>query len=158
MTFDSGRALDDVSWKLLTLLQANGRLSYSELGRAVGLSAPAVAERVRRLEEAGIIMGYHASVSLERIGWTIRALVRISGIGSEAPQVAALIAATREVLECHRVTGEDSYILLVVARSIGHLERIVDQLLPYGRVTTSLILSSPVPLRPAGPPKEKDEG
>lgn len=158
MTFETGRLLDGVGWKLLALLQENGRRSFSELGRAVGLSAPAVAERVRRLEEAGIITGYHASVRLERIGWTIRALVRVSGIGSEAPQVAATISAMPEVLECHRVTGEDSYILTLVARSTGHLEALVDRLLPFGRVTTSLILSSPVPWRPVGPPGGKDEG
>ncbi|HMQ33115.1 MAG TPA: Lrp/AsnC family transcriptional regulator [Chloroflexaceae bacterium] len=152
MTFESGRLLDAVGWKLLALLQEDGRRSFSELGRAVGLSAPAVAERVRRLEEAGIISGYRASVRLDRIGWTIRAFIRLSGIGSEAPQVAAVITAMPEVLECHRVTGEDSYILTVVARSTTHLEQLVDRLLPFGRVTTSLILSSPVPWRPAGPP------
>lgn len=152
MTFDTGRLLDAVGWKLLALLQEDGRRSFSELGRAVGLSAPAVAERVRRLEEAGVISGYHASVRLDRVGWTIRAFIRLSGIGSEAPQVAAVIAGMPEVLECHRVTGEDSYILSVVARSTAHLEQLVDRLLPFGRVTTSLILSSPVPWRPAGPP------
>src|SRR3712207_1314014 len=111
MSFDSGRLLDGVGWKLLALLQENARSSYSELGRAVGLSAPAVAERVRRLEEAGIITGYHAAVRWERLGWGLAALVRLSGIGSEAPQVAGVITAMPEVLECHRVTGEDSYIL-----------------------------------------------
>ncbi|GAB4423638.1 MAG: Lrp/AsnC family transcriptional regulator [Chloroflexi bacterium OHK40] len=152
MTFDSGRLLDAVGWKLLALLQENARSSYSELGRAVGLSAPAVAERVRRLEEAGVISGYHAAVRWERVGWPITALIRLSGISSEAPQVAGLIASMHEVLECHRVTGEDSYILTVVAVSTAHLEQLVDRLIPYGRVTTSLVLSSPVRWRMIGPP------
>lgn len=152
MAFDPGRLLDGVGWKLLTLLQENARRSFSELGREVGLTAPAVAERVRRLEEAGLITGYHAAVRWERAGWPITALIRLSGIASEAPQVAALVAGTPEVLECHRVTGEDSYILTVVAVSTQHLEQIVDRLIPYGRVTTSLVLSSPVRRRTIGPP------
>ncbi len=153
MTFESRRLLDSVGWKLLALLQENARRSYSELGREVGLSAPAVAERVRRLEEGGIITGYHAAVRWERVGWPITALIRLSGIASEAPQVAAQIAATPEVLECHRVTGEDSYILTVVAVSTAHLEQIVDRLITFGRVTTSLVLSSPVRRRMIGPPE-----
>jgi len=153
MTFESRRLLDSVGWKLLALLQENARRSYSELGREVGLSAPAVAERVRRLEEVGIITGYHAAVRWERVGWPITALIRLSGIASEAPQVAAQIAATPEVLECHRVTGEDSYILTVVAVSTAHLEQIVDRLITFGRVTTSLVLSSPVRRRMIGPPE-----
>jgi len=153
MSFDSKRLLDGVGWKLLMLLQENARSSYSELGRAVGLSAPAVAERVRKLEEAGMITGYHAAVRWERVGWPITALVRLSGISSEAPQVAGLIAGTPEVLACHRVTGEDSYILTVVAVSTLHLEQIVDRLIPYGRVTTSLVLSTPVRRRMIGPPE-----
>ena len=152
MTFDTGRLLDGVGWKLLTLLQEHARSSYSELGREVGLSAPAVAERMRKLEEAGIITGYHAAVRWERAGWPITALVRLSGISSEAPHVAGLIAETPEVLACHRVTGEDSYILTVVAVSTLHLEQIVDRLIPYGRVTTSLVLSTPVRRRMIGPP------
>lgn len=153
MSFDAGRLLDGVGWKLLILLQDNARRSFSELGREVGLSAPAVAERVRRLEEAGLISGYHAAVRWERVGWPITALVRLSGISSEAPAVATLIAETPEVLECHRVTGEDSYILTVVAVSTQHLEQIVDRLIPYGRVTTSLVLSSPVRRRTVGQPE-----
>jgi Lrp/AsnC family leucine-responsive transcriptional regulator len=141
-----------VGWKLLLLLQENARRTFSELGREVGLSAPAVAERVRRLEEAGLIAGYHAVVRWERAGWPITALVRLSGISSEAPAVAGAIAAMPEVLACHRVTGEDSYILTVIAVSTQHLEQIVDALIPYGRVTTSLVLSSPVRRRTVGPP------
>jgi Lrp/AsnC family leucine-responsive transcriptional regulator len=154
MSLQTGRLLDGVSWKLLTLLQEDARRSFRELGREVGLSAPAVAERVRRLEEAGVIAGYHAAVRWDLVGWPITALVRLSGIASEAPQVAALLAATPEVLECHRVTGEDSYILTVVASSTRHLEQLVDRLIAHGRVTTSLVLSSPVRRRTIGPPGE----
>ncbi|HWQ16062.1 MAG TPA: Lrp/AsnC family transcriptional regulator [Roseiflexaceae bacterium] len=152
MTLSTERLLDGVGWKLLALLQEDARRSYSELGRAVGLSAPAVAERVRRLEEAGIITGYHAAVDPQRVGFAILALIRLSGVTDQAPRVSAMIAETPEVLECHRVTGSDSYVLKVVAASIPHLESLIDRLLPFGEVTTSLVLSTPVARRVIRPP------
>jgi Lrp/AsnC family leucine-responsive transcriptional regulator len=147
MALRSESGLDALDWKLLGLLQQDARHSYSALGRLIGMSPPAVAERVRRLEALGVITGYHAFVDPARVGLPVHALIRISGVAETAPQVSAGIAAIEEVLECHRVTGEDSYVLRVVATSIAHLEQIVDQLLPYGHVTTSLILSSPVQRR-----------
>jgi Lrp/AsnC family transcriptional regulator, leucine-responsive regulatory protein len=152
MTFDSDRVLDSVGWKLVVLLQEDARRSYSELGRIVGLSAPAVAERVRRLEEAGIITGYHAAVDPARLGLPIGAVMRLSGVGERIPQFTDLVMATPEVLECHRLTGNDSFVLRVVAASIGHLERLIDRFVPYGEVTTSLVLSSPVVVRVVQPP------
>lgn len=147
MAFDSERLLDSVGWKLLTLLQEDARRSYSQLGREVGLSGPAVAERVRRLEEAGIITGYHAAISHELVGLPILALIRLSGVSGQAPRVQDVIAGMPEVRECYRVTGGDSYLLKVVATSIGHLETIIDQLIPYGEVTTALVLSTPIARR-----------
>lgn len=148
MTSSSEADLDAISWKLLRLLQENARRSFSELGREVGLSPPAVAERVRRLEEAGIITGYYAAVDPARIGAALLAFMRLSDVGDRGERVAALAREMPEVLECHRVTGGDSYILKVAARSIGHLETIIDRLTPYGQVTTSLVLSSAVAWRP----------
>jgi Lrp/AsnC family leucine-responsive transcriptional regulator len=121
----------------------------------VGLSAPAVAERVRRLEEAGVITGYHAAVNPQRVGLAILALIRLSGVADQAPLVSAAIAGTPEVLECHRVTGSDSYVLKVVAASIPHLEALIDRLLPFGEVTTSLVLSTPVARRVIRQPNPK---
>lgn len=148
MTFDSAKLLDPLGQKLLALLQEDARRSYSELGRAVGLSAPAVAERVRRMEEAGIITGYHAAVNPALIGLPVQAFVRLGGVGEHSPRLHDVVADMPEVLECHRVTGDDSYILKVAARSINHLEQIIDQLLRCGDVTTALVLSSPVVWRP----------
>lgn len=144
MTFDSKHLLDVTGWKLLTLLQEDARRSYSHLGRCVGLSAPAVAERVHRLEEAGIITGYHASINPAKIGLVITAVMRLSGVKERTAQLSALVMATPEVLECHRLTGNDSYVMRVVASSISHLEHLIDIFIPYGEVTTSLVLSSPV--------------
>ncbi|NJM05851.1 Lrp/AsnC family transcriptional regulator [Candidatus Gracilibacteria bacterium] len=112
-----------------------------------------MAERVRRLEALGVIEGYHALVDPSRLGLPVHCLIRISGVAETAPQVSAGIAAIDEVIECHRVTGEDSYMLRVTATSTAHLEQIVDRLLPYGHVTTSLILSSPVRRRNVNEPR-----
>ena len=152
MTFNSERLLDNVGWKLLTLLQEDARRSFSELGRAVGLSSPAVAERVRRMEEAGIITGYHAAIDPQRVGMQLLAFMRLSEVGDQSTRFADLVADTPEVLECHRLTGSDSYVLKVVAQSITHLETLIDRFVPYGQVTTSLVLSSPVVRRVIKPP------
>jgi Lrp/AsnC family leucine-responsive transcriptional regulator len=144
MTSHSEPLLDSINWKLLRLLQENARRSFSELGREVGLSSPAVAERVRRLEEAGIITGYHAAVSYEKIGLPLLALMRLSEVGDRGDRVAALVREMPEVIECHRVTGSDSFVLKIVATSIAHLETLIDRFNPYGQITTSLVLSSAV--------------
>lgn len=138
------RLLDPIGWRLIAALQEDARLTYSELGARVGLSAPAVAERMRRLEEAGIITGYHARVAPPLLGLPITAFIRCNSPG---PQIGTIAREAPEVLECHRVTGDDAFILKVVVASIGHLEGLIDRLLPYGQPTTSIVLSSPVPGR-----------
>jgi Lrp/AsnC family leucine-responsive transcriptional regulator len=144
MSLHSEALLDDINWKLLRLLQQNARSSFSELGRAVGLSPPAVAERVRRLEEAGVISGYHAQVDPAKAGLPLLAFMRLAEVGERGERVVALVSAMPEVLECHRVTGSDSFILKILATSIAHLEALIDRFTPYGQVTTSLVLSSAV--------------
>jgi Lrp/AsnC family leucine-responsive transcriptional regulator len=144
MTLDATRLLDPIGWRLIAALQEDARLSYSELGVRVGLSPPAVAERIRRLEEAGIITGYRAQVDAAKLGLPITAYIRCTSPG---PQIGAIARAASEVLECHRVTGSDAFILKVVVASIAHLEALIDRLLPYGQPITSLVLSSPVPGR-----------
>lgn len=147
MAFDSDRLLDPTGWQILRLLQEDARLSYNELGRRVGLTPPAVAERVRRLEDAGIIAGYHAEVRAEKIGLPVTAIVRLNAAGGRCAVAGAFCATLPEVTECHRVTGSDSYIMTVVARDVAHLEALLDRLMPYGDLTTSIVLSSPVKRR-----------
>ena len=141
------KLLDDVGWKILAELQDNARVSFAELGRRVGLSAPAVTERVRKLEDAGIITGYHAAINLEKIGLPITAMVRIGNPGKKSPEVSRLAEAMPEVLECHRITGQEGFILRVSVPSVHLLEDLLDRFEPYGATTTSLVLSSPVPRR-----------
>lgn len=152
MAFDSERLLDDVGWRILDALQANARVSYSDLGRRVGLSAPAVAERVRRLEEAGVITGYRADVDPARLGLPITALVRVSASGELCARLASLAREMPEVRWCHRVTGDDSCVMEVVVSSVGHLEAVITRAARYGKVTTSVVLSSLVTPRAVARP------
>lgn len=144
MTLDNKKLLDDVGWRLLRELQGDARLSFAELGRRVGLSLPAVAERVRRMEEAGIITGYHAEVNLEKVGLPVMAFIRINVPGEKYGAIIALARDLPQVLECHHLTGTDSFIMKVVTVSIPHLETLIAQLSTFGETTTSVVLSSPV--------------
>src|SRR5437016_10105227 len=115
MTLEIEKLLDDTGWQLLQALQCNARLSYSELGQRVGLSAPAVAERVRRMEDVGIISGYHAEINRSKIGYPITAIIRMSNsAGERCTSFMASAQNIPEVLECSRVTGSDSMIMKVM--------------------------------------------
>ena len=151
LAFDHEKALDTTSWEILCALQEDARLSFTELGRRVGLSPPAVAERVHKLEEAGIIAGYHAEVCPEKMGYALMAFIRLSTTSEKCPTVSAFVSRLPEVLECHRVTGSDSFFLKVIVSSVAHLEALLDQLLPYGQLITSVVLSSPVKSRVVEP-------
>lgn len=138
--------LDPISWNILAELQADARLSYAEIGRRVGLSTPATAERVRRLEESGVIERYEARINPDRIGLGVAAFIRIRLSGREtlSKRLAELASQTPEILECHRCTGDESFVLKVRVESVEHLEKLIDRLTPFGMTSTSLILSSPV--------------
>jgi len=141
--------MDEMAWKILAQLQADARLSFSELGRRIGLSTPATAERVRRLEDQGVILGYRAMVDPERVGLGVGAFIRIRLAGPEslARKLTEALERMPEVLECHRCTGDESFILKVRVESVGALEALIDKLSPFGATSTSLILSSPVDRR-----------
>ncbi|MGH2461690.1 MAG: Lrp/AsnC family transcriptional regulator [Chloroflexota bacterium] len=141
---ESEALLDDVNWKILEELQNNARLSFTELGRRVGLTAPAVAERVRRLEDAGVIEGYRAELNLEKLGLPLLALIRVATGDGMCGQFADVAKGIPEVIECRRVTGGDSYVMKAAVTSVRHLEALLDRLTRYGQTVTSLVLSSPV--------------
>jgi len=143
MTIDNHALLDDIGWRILRELQLDARLSFHELGRRVGLSAPATAERIRKLEDSGIITSYGARVDAQRVGLPITAIIRMTTLKVALPQRPGdLITIFPEMLECHRVTGTDSYILKIVVSSIAHLEQVINRLVPYGEPATSIVLSS----------------
>lgn len=136
--------LDRTDWRLLAELQKDGRASYAELARAVAMSASAVAERVRRLEEAGVISGYRATVDPERVGMTVMAFVRLRYPTGNYRPFHAMLDTTPEIVEAHHVTGEDCFVLKVLARSMRHLEEVAGRISGLGSVTTSVVYSSPL--------------
>ncbi|MGW7449359.1 Lrp/AsnC family transcriptional regulator [Kitasatospora sp. NPDC054795] len=144
-------ALDAVDRRLLAELQADARLSYNELSRRVSLSAPAVAERVRRLESEGVISGYHAHVDLTRAGLPITALVQIQCYGPRCVLRDPEVPTWPEVVQLHRVTGGACCVLLVAVSTMAEFEAVCDRLGSYGQPSSSMILSSPVPWRPVVP-------
>ncbi|HUU61813.1 MAG TPA: Lrp/AsnC family transcriptional regulator [Acidimicrobiia bacterium] len=142
--------LDDIDWALLDELQRDGRAGLRELGRRVGLSAPAVTARVRRLEAAGIITGYRAVVDPRALGLPVLAFVRVSGAGGvEADaEFMATARAIPEIREVHRVTGAETYLLRVQVKTVQDLERVLRPLWRYGDTVTGVVMSVPVADRP----------
>ena len=144
----SNMALDATNRLLIAELQRDARLSIAELGRRVGLSSPAVAERLARLEQSGAITGYHAEVDPGALGLSLGAIIRVRPSPGQIQNVAALARETPEVVECHRVTGEDCYVMRAYLRDVLHLEEVIDRFTVIGQTTTSIMQSSPVPGRP----------
>ena len=139
--------LDEVDRGILAALETDARMRVSELARQVGLSAPAIAERVRRLEETGVV-SYRAEVDPRALGYSICAIVRISPNSRDLHRVPDTVRGIPEITECYRVTGEDCYVMKLYLRTMDDLEAILDRFTPYGRTTTSIVHSTPVPRRP----------
>lgn len=140
--------LDEMNRRLLEELQRDGRVAFAELGRRVGLSAPAVAERVGRLERDAVITGYRAVVDPQAIGFPLAAVVRVRPFARQIHKIPELAESTPEVVECERITGEDCFLLRLHVRAIDDLEAVLDNFTPFGQTTTSIVHSSPVPRRP----------
>lgn len=145
MTGSTESHIDDIDCEILAELQSNARVAFAELGRRVGLSTPAVIERVRRLEENQVILGYRAMVNPARVGLPVRAFVKVTIAGDKLAKFSALIKTLPEVLECHRVTGAESFMAQVAVRDVRHMEEVIDRMMPYVATNTSMILASPVP-------------
>ncbi|MBX3289183.1 MAG: Lrp/AsnC family transcriptional regulator [Acidobacteria bacterium] len=139
--------IDEIDQNILRELQTDARTSYAELGRRVGLTTPAVIERVRKLEDAGIITGYRAEIDTSHVGLPITAFIRMSISGVDYSHIIEVAQDSSEVLECHRGTGGDSFIMKVAVASVEHLQQVIDRLVPYGITTTTIVLSSPVKRR-----------
>ena len=137
--------------RLIAELQADARMSLAELGRRVGLSSPAVSERIRRLELEGVITGYRAEVNPRRVGYGLGVHIRIRPAPRQLADVAELARRTDEVVECHRVTGDDCFVMIAYVRDVEHLEELIDQFAAYGQTTSSIMQSSPVARRAVKP-------
>jgi Lrp/AsnC family transcriptional regulator, leucine-responsive regulatory protein len=139
--------IDQIDQKIVGELLEDGRLPIAELGRRVNLSSPAVAERLKRLERTGVVTGYRAQVDPRALGYELLAIVRIKPAPRQLPKIPELAAEIPQVVECHRITGEDCFYLKVYLRSIDELSGLLDQFLVYGETTTSIVNSTPIPLR-----------
>jgi Lrp/AsnC family leucine-responsive transcriptional regulator len=146
--------MDDIDRRILTELQRDARLTRADLGRRVGLSPSAAAERLRRLEDAGVILGYRAELDARSVGYGVRAIIRVRPDVGQLGKIAEVAETTPEVIECHRVTGDDCYMLHVILPSIDELEGIIDRFTPMGRTTTSIVNGTPVPRRPIPLPND----
>ncbi|MBJ9594877.1 MULTISPECIES: Lrp/AsnC family transcriptional regulator [Burkholderia] len=147
--------MDDLDWKVLSLLQANGRISYTELARQVHLSVPAVTERVKRLESAGVIEGYTARINPAAAGYPVSALIGITVPQPAKAKFLKLLETIPEVVECHHVTGADSYVMRLVAIGMTHLEQLIERINLYGETRTSIMMSTPLPARGLARPPSK---
>jgi Lrp/AsnC family transcriptional regulator, leucine-responsive regulatory protein len=143
----SQRGLDTTDINLLQELEIDARLSLAELGRRVGLSPPAVADRLERLEESGVISAYRAEIDPRALGYELAVVLRIRPAPRELKKVAELAQRTPEIVECQRITGDDCYLMKAHVRDVEHMEEVIDRFAIYGQTTTSIVQSSPVPRR-----------
>jgi Lrp/AsnC family transcriptional regulator, leucine-responsive regulatory protein len=139
--------LDDTNVRLLGELHANPRITMSALGRRLGMSPPAVTERVQRLERARVILGYRLEVDPAALGLPVTAFVRIRPAPGQLPKIAELARRLGQVSECHRITGEDCFLIKVHAATVPDLEELLDQFVTYGQTVSSIVVSTPVPPR-----------
>lgn len=139
--------LDTVNRRLLRELDREPRITMSALARRVGMSAPAVSERIQRLQRAGVITGYRVDVSPAALGLPVTAFVRIRPTAGQLPKIAELARETPEVSECHRISGEDCFLIKIHAAAIEDLEKTLDSFLAYGQTITSIVVATPVPPR-----------
>jgi Lrp/AsnC family leucine-responsive transcriptional regulator len=155
MSFPGNEMLRDArNLALLRLMCDNPRITISELARRIEMSAPAVRERVSKLEEAGVIRGYRMELDPTALGFPVAAFVRVRPMPGQLAKIATLAKRLPQVAECHRVTGEDCFIMKVHFERLDVLDQLLDQFLAYGQTTTSIVQSTPVPPRSLPLPKE----
>ncbi len=136
--------IDDLNWAILTCLQENARASFADIGRKVGLTPPAVAERVKKMEDMGIIEGYNTMVSHVLTGHQLRAIITLRAFMGKLKPFLTLVGTLNEVINCYRITGNENIVMEVVLKDQFHLERFIDQLIQYGETRTHIILSNVV--------------
>lgn len=150
-------SLDPIDRELLSIVQEDARLSFREVGRRIGMSTPAVAERIRKLENAGVITGYSARVERSVLGQDIGAFLRLTASDLDFRRVTGLCGSLDAVVECHHVTGDDSFFIRVAVHSIAELEDVISRFRKIGDVRSSLVLSSPVDGKPVRPVVRPDK-
>ncbi len=136
--------IDEIDWKILKELQEAAKITALELGHRVGLSSPAVTERIHKLEDAEIITGYHAKINTKKVGLTIMVFILMEISPKDTgPQIRKVVEESNEIIECHKCAGDYSFIFKVAVKDVEHLEKVINRFTPYGMTKTSLVLSSP---------------
>jgi Lrp/AsnC family leucine-responsive transcriptional regulator len=136
--------VDSVNWLILQLLQNNARVSHTEIAKQVGISSPAVAERIRKLEDAGVIEGYYAKVSYLKTGYQFKAIINLRAFMGRLKPFLEKVVTFKEVVNCYRITGNENIVMEVVLKNQKHLEVFIDQLISYGETKTQIVLSQVV--------------
>ena len=144
MNFQNEKPLDQIGLKILSVLQKNARMPLSRIGKKVGLSAPAVAERMRKLEEAGIIKGYHARIAPEAVGRSVSAFINLTTDPRNYKAVKTLATDMHQITSCHHISGDASFIIHVLVKDLPALESVVKRLSPFGQTQTAIVLSTSV--------------
>lgn len=138
---DSNIKIDALNWKILNNLQRNSRESFANIGRSIGLTAPAVGERVKKMEDAGILMGYNASVSHALTGHQLKAIISLRAFMGKLKPFLAIAPSFKEIVNCYRITGNENIVMEVVFKDQFHLEKFIDKLIQYGETRTNIVLS-----------------
>ena len=133
--------IDDLNWAILKSLQENGRVSFATIGKKIGLSPPAVADRIKKMEDLGILLGYKAIVSYTHIGYQLKAIITLRAFMGKLKPFLKIVSSFEEVVNCHRITGNENIIMEVVLKNQFHLEKFIDKLILYGETRTHIILS-----------------
>lgn len=144
--------MDDLNWRILNCLQSNARESFSSIGRAIGLTPPAVAERVKKMEDMGVIEGYKTEISPFLVGYQLKAVIMLRAFVGKLKPFLEKVKSFEEVKNCYRITGNENIIMEVLLRDQAHLEKFIDDLIVYGECRTHIILSSVVSETPVVKP------
>lgn len=136
--------IDELNWKILECLQANARESFATIGRKVGLTPPAVAERIKKMEDSEILLGYKAMVSHAKTGHQLKAIITLRAFMGKLKPFLAIVVSYEEVINCYRITGNENIVMEVVLKDQFHLEKFIDRLIQYGETRTHIILSNVV--------------
>ncbi len=142
--------IDDLNWRILECLQENARESFANIGRKIGLTPPAVAERVKRMEDLGILQGYKAMVSHALTGHQLKAIITLRAFMGKLKPFLEMVTTLKEVVNCYRITGNENIVMEVVLMDQFHLEKFIDKLIQYGETRTHIILSNVVTNAPIG--------
>lgn len=145
--------LDELNWRILKCLQENARQSNSEIGRQVGITSPAVSERIKKMEDAGIIQSYDATISPYEIGYQLKAIITLRAFMGMLKPFMEKVKTYDEVLNCYRITGNENFVMEVVLKNQKHLEAFIDQLIVYGETKTQIVLSKVIKNKPIKPPR-----